>query len=1012
MKTNSVALYPLALIISVLLATSPPAVAQTVADLGEGQNFTILGGSAVTNTGITVINGNLGVSPGSSITGFPPGTVINGAIYNNVAPATTAHADTITAYNLLAGVATTANLTTLNLGGMTLAPGVYKFDSTAGLTGTLTLNNVGNQNGTYVFQVGSGLTTAPSSAVVLLGGSDPNIFWQIGSSATLGTATVFEGNIVANTSITLDPGASIAVGRALAINGAVTMAGGNSANLNALALPLVSVGAYWNGTASANWSEANWSPTVIGGASTTLTPLADVVFSVNAIPAVQPLNENTILDYNANISSLTVNDPLPVTISSPILGPVSTLTITGAAGAGSTVTISSGAGLTTINSDLVLGGLSQGINVSNSAGLVINGAVNGAMGLTKTGSGVLTLNGANTYTGGTNINAGSLAVGSAGALGAGSVTNSATLETTAALSAVAPRAIHVNGSFVQNGTGTLLLQVANSPLPTPSMNTGIAGTDYDTLVVTGTALPGGALDLNFKAGTVPSQGQRYVAVTAGAPVMSQFISPTTTNLPASFYTVTTYNDTFGGSQPADSVIVTLLKPFALSPGLTPNQTSVGNNIDNNIALLGNNGSMGTPTGAAADFFNNIVTGLNISSNTNGALGQALNELSPQRFQILRNIAFDNYAFEVQSLDNELARERNGPGGFDMSGFVFNDRTLGAQLSSIKSRLYAWNPPPSDPGLLSDSNQTMLAGATMSQDKDLGAIGYHAQAPIREPLNKWNGFIDGGAELGDLDHNVDVSHSSYTTGRARIGVDYRVATNLRVGALFGFSHTDADLDYEGSKAKVDSYTPGLYLAYADKLGFYANGLFTYTRNEYSTDRRIVIPGVDRTANGSTDGDQFGANLSGGYEFHRNNWTFGPAVGLTYVNLGINSFNETGAGAANLNVGNQSDDSLRSRLGATVRYQEKIGSVVIVPHLSAFWQHEFLDGSKLITSQFEGLPAGTFSIQTIKGDSDNALLGAGIDVEVTDRVTLFVDYQTEAGGSSFFGQSATGGVKVSF
>jgi outer membrane autotransporter protein len=282
----------------------------------------------------------------------------------------------------------------------------------------------------------------------------------------------------------------------------------------------------------------------------------------------------------------------------------------------------------------------------------------------------------------------------------------------------------------------------------------------------------------------------------------------------------------------------------------------------------------------------------------------------------------------------------------------------------------------------------------------------------QTLNRWNGFIDGGVDLADVDHNSDVSHSNYTTGRVRGGVDYRIARNFRVGAFFGYSHTDADLDEEGSKAHINSYSPGIFATYADKRGFYANGIFTYTRNDYSTDRDIIFPGVDRTATGAPSGNQYGGDLDGGYEFHQGNWTFGPSAGLTYVNLGINSFSESGAGAADLSINSQSAESLRSRLGGTVRYDAKICSFTVTPHLSAFWQHEFLDGGNFITSQFEGLPAGSFSVETTPGDSDDALLDFGIDAEITNSLTLFVDYESEAGGDTYFGQAATAGVRLDF
>jgi len=198
--------------------------------LGTAQSFAVMGSSTVTNTGPTTIVGDVGLNPGTAVVGFPPGSVApgkpgsGGTIDSNDALAISAHNDVITAFNNLAGLPATSNLTGQNLGGLTLTPGVYTFDSSAQLTGTLTLDAGGNANARFDFQIGSTLTTASSSVVrVINGGVPDNVFWQVGSSATLGTTTEFEGNILAQTSITLNTRASIACGRALAINGAVTM---------------------------------------------------------------------------------------------------------------------------------------------------------------------------------------------------------------------------------------------------------------------------------------------------------------------------------------------------------------------------------------------------------------------------------------------------------------------------------------------------------------------------------------------------------------------------------------------------------------------------------------------------------------------------------------------------------------------------------------------------------------------------------------------------------------------
>src|ERR1700704_333976 len=190
--------------------------------LGTAQSFAVLGGSTVTNTGPSVLTGDLGVSPGAAITGFPPGTR-TGMTHAADAVALQAQNDVITQYNALAGAACTADLTGQDLGGKTLTSGVYCFSTSAQLTGTLTLNAQGNANATFVFKTGSTLTTASGSSVALINGGNPGgVAWQIGSSATLGTTTSFIGNLIALSSITLNTGANI-IGRALARNGAVTL---------------------------------------------------------------------------------------------------------------------------------------------------------------------------------------------------------------------------------------------------------------------------------------------------------------------------------------------------------------------------------------------------------------------------------------------------------------------------------------------------------------------------------------------------------------------------------------------------------------------------------------------------------------------------------------------------------------------------------------------------------------------------------------------------------------------
>ena len=212
---------PLVVVSTAILAGAWPmaALAATSPRLGTALNFTVLAGSTITNTGPTVIHGSLGLDPGTAVTGFPPGSV-TGVKHITDAVALRAKNDLVTAYNDAANSPTTSDLTGKNLGGENLKPGVYKFSSSAQLTGTLTLSGFG----VYIFKIGSTLTTASNSVVRLTDGAEGcAVFWQVGSSATLGTSSQLQGNLMARTSITMTTGASIRSGRALARGAALTL---------------------------------------------------------------------------------------------------------------------------------------------------------------------------------------------------------------------------------------------------------------------------------------------------------------------------------------------------------------------------------------------------------------------------------------------------------------------------------------------------------------------------------------------------------------------------------------------------------------------------------------------------------------------------------------------------------------------------------------------------------------------------------------------------------------------
>ncbi|HUX54683.1 MAG TPA: ice-binding family protein [Williamwhitmania sp.] len=201
-------------------------IVQNTVSLAGASNFAALSGSAITNTGATTITGDLGLSPGSSIGGFPPG-ILNGTLHINDAAASQAKLDLTAAYNDAAG-RTSTDIVTLsgNIGGLTLTPGLYMSTSSLAISsGDLTFDALGDANAVFIIQIASSLTTTSGRKVFLSGGaSAANIFWQVGSSATFGTTSVFKGTIIAMESITFNTGATLD-GRALARTGGISMEG-------------------------------------------------------------------------------------------------------------------------------------------------------------------------------------------------------------------------------------------------------------------------------------------------------------------------------------------------------------------------------------------------------------------------------------------------------------------------------------------------------------------------------------------------------------------------------------------------------------------------------------------------------------------------------------------------------------------------------------------------------------------------------------------------------------------
>lgn len=319
--------------VAVFFCGGSPASAQTAPSLGTAQDFAVLAGSTVTNTGPTVVTGDVGVSPGSAVVGFPPGLVMSGTIHAADAVALQAQTDLTAAYVSLDGEGCTADLSGQDLGGLTLNAGVYCFASSAQLTGTLTLDAQGDPAAVFIFKTGSTLTTASGSSVSLVNGASTcNAFWQLGSSATLGTASSFTGHLLALTSITLNTGATV-TGSTLARNGAVTLDSNlvtascatvqpppvcPAITLSPPTVPGGTEGVAYGQAITATGGTAPYTFSVTGGSlppGLTLAPAG----ALSGTPATAGLSAFTVRGTDANACFAEVLYSMPVTVAVPTL---------------------------------------------------------------------------------------------------------------------------------------------------------------------------------------------------------------------------------------------------------------------------------------------------------------------------------------------------------------------------------------------------------------------------------------------------------------------------------------------------------------------------------------------------------------------------------------------------------------------------------------------------------------------------------------------------------------------
>ncbi len=366
---------------------------------------------------------------------------------------------------------------------------------------------------------------------------------------------------------------------------------------------------------------------------------------------------------------------------------------------------------------------------------------------------------------------------------------------------------------------------------------------------------------------------------------------------------------------------------------------------------------------------------------------ALDLLSGRSFQNALSRVGLNNAQQIGSMVQLRGYEaRTGANGISMASLRVRDNSLLASVDQVQSGL-----------------ASLMASKTMVTDP--GAPGYRIPASPA-PNREWGAWISGTAQIGDQDEkNNEVGFESKAYGPT-IGADYGVAPSFRVGVMVNYTRTDVDMD-DGGKIEANTLLPGVYANFAQD-NWFANGMVGYGLMGY--DNRRTTFGND--AESSPDGDVLVAFLSGGRDFHVEGWVFSPELGFQFTRMTVDGYRETGAGAFNLRVGSQEIESLRSSLGGRIAKSFDTGPVILVPSISGFWIHEFLDDSRGISMSMPGV--GDFAIDSRDPDRDYGLLGLGLSgtFKEMQAVTLYMLYQAQVGQGEYFGHNVNAGVRVDF
>jgi uncharacterized protein with beta-barrel porin domain len=617
----------------------------------------------------------------------------------------------------------------------------------------------------------------------------------------------------------------------------------------------------------------------------------------------------------------------------------------------------------------------QNLNVSGTGGLIINQTN------TLIETGILTNSGPTLIIGGT-FQAGAAGVFSpnsaytvnstldlngfnnviAGLSGSGSVINSSsaqaflTVGVPGANAASSAGLVVVNNGIISPGNPTGTLTISGDYVQTSSgtLHIAVGGTaagQYGVLAVTGHATLGGTLQIVPINGFQLAIGDKLTFLTATGGVSGSFSTTQTVSGTAIESLLVVLPDAveIEGTQGSFATIIESL------PGVTPNELAVAKALDS---------AAGDPREAALFAY--------LNSQPISSLLHDLSLIAPTQISSI-NATVSLGKVQMSNIGQRMSNIHAGSTGFSSSGFSFNgDATI-------------------------DSNG--LAGESGAEGKS----GPSVLAPV--PENRWGVFVTGLGEFTNVDSTPDANGYDVNTGGITLGVDYRVTPNFAVGLLGGYAHTDVSL-VGGGNIDVNG---GSFGAYATVFGdgFYLDTAVTAGPNGYETHRTALLG----NANGNTEGADVNVVVSAGYDWKRGNFSIGPTANFEFGYVGLDGFSETGS-LAPLKFPDQNSESETTAFGARAMYEWKVGKVTVIPQVSAAWQHEYGSVAYQVVAGFASGAGTSFTVNGPEIGRDSLLIGAGVSVILSDRISTYVFYDGDVARTNYDSHTVTGGFRITF